>query len=157
MAATGYSGFLRSALLLSLLSAGAATAAPAVEGAWVRLSPVSSRPAGGYFTVKGGPKADALVGASSPKAERVEMHSMTMTDGVMRMRAEKSLAVPAYGKLLFAPGGNHLMLFGVAAGVQPGQTVPLTLVFQSGAKVTTTAEVRAANAPAKAAEPMHQH
>ena len=49
------------------------------------------------------------------------------------------------GKVALAPGGNHLMIFGLSGAPK---TLPLTLDFSSGAKVTTTAEVRAANAPA---------
>lgn len=132
-------------------------AAPVVEGAWVRLPSATSRPAGGYLVVKGGKGADALVSVSSPKAERIELHSMTMDGGVMRMRAETSLAVPANGSLTLAPGGNHLMLFGFDPAVKTGDRLPLTLTFKSGAKVSTSAEVRPVAAPAKAPDAGHQH
>lgn len=131
--------------------------APVVDGAWVRLPSATGRPAGGYLVVKGGKAADALVAVSSPKAERIEMHSMTMSDGVMRMRAETSLTVPANGSLALAPGGNHLMLFGFDPAVKAGDRVKLTLTFKSGAKVDASAEVRATAAPAKAPDAGHQH
>jgi len=137
-----------------------ADGSPHVMDAWVRMPAVSGRPAGGYFMVHGTKKADALVSASSPKAERIEMHSMVTRDGVMRMRAETSFALPARGTLTFAPGGNHLMLFGLAADVKAGDRIPVTLGFQSGAKVTIQADVRAVTAAtpaAKAADKAHQH
>lgn len=134
---------------------------PHVMDAWVRLPAVSSRPAAGFFLVHGTPKADALVSVSSPKAQRIEMHSMTEENGVMRMRAEASFAVPAKGELKFVPGGSHLMIFGLAADVKPGDKLPLTFTFKSGAKVTLNADTRSAastpaTTPAKA-EPAHQH
>jgi len=132
-------------------------AAPVVEGTWVRLPSATGRPAGGYLVVKGGTAADALVAASSPKAERVELHSMVMDNGVMRMRAESSLAVPANGSLTLAPGGNHLMLFGLDPAVKAGDRVPVTLTFKSGAKISASAEVRPVTAPAKAPDAGHQH
>ena len=129
---------------------------PHVMDAWVRLPAVSGRPAAGFFMVHGTATADALVGVSSPKAQRIEMHSMKDENGVMRMRAEPSFAVPAKGALNFTPGGSHLMIFDLAADVKPGDQIPLTFTFQSGAKVTLNADARPAAAPAKA-EPAHQH
>ncbi len=134
------------AITLMATPAGAIGAAvdPQIANAWVRLPAVSSRPAAGFFVAKAGSINDALVGASSPMAERVEMHSMTMTDGVMRMRAEQQFDLPMGSSLAFQPGGNHLMLFGMSADVKPGDRVPVTLEFKSGARVKVEAEARAA-------------
>ena len=146
-----------SALLLAPAAAVAQSPAPHVQDAWVRLPAVSGRPAGGFFLIHGTAKADALVGVTSPRAERIEMHSMVNEGGIMKMRAEKSFAVPAKGALTFAPGGNHLMIFGLSPDVQPGGKLPLTFSFQSGAKITVVAEARpAASAPARP-EAAHQH
>lgn len=123
------------------------TAEPHIMDAWVRLPAVSGRPAGGYFLAHGTPTADALVGVASPRAERIELHSMVEEGGVMKMRAEQSFALPAKGELKFAPGGSHLMIFGLAPGVKPGDSIPLTFSFKSGAKVTVNAEARSAAAP----------
>lgn len=112
--------------------------APRVDGAWVRSNPVPGRPSAGYFTVTGGGAPDKLVGVTSPGL-RIELHSMTMNNGVMKMAKLATLPVPAGAKVALASGGNHLMIFGLAASLK---SVPLTLVFGSGAKVPTTAGVR---------------
>jgi hypothetical protein len=135
----------------------ARVAAPKVSGAWVRLPAATGRPAGGYLTVTSAGPADSLVGASSPLAERIELHSMAQENGVMRMRRESALAVPAAGTLSLSPGGSHLMLFGLSADLKPGARLPIVLDFRSGAKVRVDAESRAPGAPAKAAEPAHRH
>ena len=136
-----------------------AAKAPHVEGAWVRLPAASGRPAGGYMLVHGTGKADALVGATSPKAERIELHSMVMDNGVMKMRAETKFALPANGELRFEPGANHLMLFGLSSDLKAGGTIPITLRFQSGAAVEMTAKLQAAGSPAPAGQSgaAHQH
>jgi len=89
------------------------------------------------------------------------MHSMANENGVMKMRREDSFALPPKGTLTFAPGGSHLMLFGLSPDVKPGAKVPLTFRFKSGATVTHDAEARAASAavapPARASEPAHRH
>ncbi|WP_448586145.1 copper chaperone PCu(A)C [Thermaurantiacus sp.] len=146
------------ALLALALAGGSASVIPAraqgsmspkVTGAWVRLPAVAGRPAAAYLEVAASP-GDALVGAKSPQAGRIEMHTMTNADGVMRMRAEPRFEVPGSGRLSFAPGGAHLMLFDLAASVKPGDRVPIELSFASGAKVMVSAEARAAGAS-------HQH
>lgn len=130
---------------------------PHVMDAWVRLPAVSGRPAGGYFTAHGTDAADTLVAVSSPKAERIELHSMTMEAGVMKMRAERGFVLPANGALKLAPGGNHLMIFGLSPDVKTGAKLPLTLRFQSGAQVTVNAEARAAADAAKPAASGQHH
>jgi len=116
--------------------------APRAEAGWVRLNPVPGRPSAGYLTVKGGGQPDRLTGASAPGV-RIEMHSMTMTGGVMAMARLDGLAVPAGGSVSFAPGGNHLMIFGLATDAK---TLPITLSFASGKTARLVAEVRAAAA-----------
>lgn len=118
--------------------------APRVTGAWVRSPAVPGRPAAGYLTITGGGQPDTLVGATSPGL-RIELHSMSMAAGVMKMARIDALPVPAGANVSLATGGNHLMIFGLAGAPK---TLPLTLVFGSGARVTTVAEVRAPAAPA---------
>lgn len=158
----GLSACILAILLLGLSLFGGraalgAGAAPRVAEAWIRMPAVAGRPAGGYLVAHGGGAADALVAATSPLAERIELHSVTDVNGVMKMRAEANLAVPANGTLTLAPGGSHLMIFGLAPKVQAGGTLPLTLRFQSGATATVAADVRPANAAAPAAGSGHRH
>lgn len=108
--------------------------------AWVRLNPAPGRPSAGYVTLKGGAKADTLVGASAPGA-RIELHSMSMDGGVMKMAKLDKVAIPAGGSASFAPGGNHLMIYGLTGAPK---TLPITLIFSSGAKLTVEAPVKAA-------------
>jgi copper(I)-binding protein len=141
---------------LSLLAGVPAIAAPppvkeawdrtsaGVSNAWVRAAAVPGRPAAGYLTIVGGGQPDALVGVTSPGL-RIELHSMSMDGGVMKMAKLDSVPVPAGATVGFVPGGNHLMIFGMSGAPK---TLPLTLKFRSGATLTTTAEVRA---PADAA------
>lgn len=114
--------------------------APRVTGAWVRANPVPGRPAAGYFTLAGGSQPDRLVAVTAPPA-RIEMHSMSMAGGVMKMARLDGVPVPAGASVAFAPGGNHLMVFDLPAGAK---SLPMTFVFASGRTVTATAEVRPA-------------
>ena len=131
-------------------------ASPHVMDVVVRLPAVSGRPAAGFFLAHGTANADALVGVASPKAQRIELHSVKEENGVMRMRAEPSFALPAKGELKFAPGGSHLMIFGLAHDVKPGDRLPMVFSFKSGARVAVNADVVATGAAPKT-EATHQH
>jgi hypothetical protein len=135
-------------LLVALATGGAAQAqgaAPRVENAWVRLPAAPGRPAAGYFTLRGGATAERLVAASSPLAQRIELHATVTQDGVSRMVALAGVDLPAGGTVSFAPRGNHLMLFGLRSGWESGG-VPLTLRFASGRSVTVAARALAPSA-----------
>lgn len=123
------------------------------SGAWVRLPAVSGRPGAAYFTLHGGAAADTLVAVSAPFAARAEMHE-TMADHamsgampMMTMAPIDKVPVPAGGDVTFAPGGRHVMLFGVAPGTRAGDSAPITLSFASGRKIEATAKIVGAGDP----------
>ena len=121
-----------------------------VQDAWARLAPMPGRPAAAYLTIRGGGKADRLVAITSPKVERIEMHSGGMEHGMATMHPIAGLDVPAGSEARFAPGGDHAMLFGVDPAIRPGDRLPLTLRFASGATLGTEARTIAAGDPAPA-------
>jgi copper(I)-binding protein len=63
----------------------------------------------------------------------------------MTMQQVASIPVPAGETVTLEPGGLHMMLIDLASPLTAGDTFELTLEFASGAKVTTTVEVRAAS------------
>lgn len=141
---------LRSSQVIALFAAAAALTGCApekqlyVSDAWVRLAAVPGRPAAGYFTVHGGTTDATLVSVSTDVAIRAEMHETKQSRGVMSMDAVRNVAIPASGKVTFAPGGRHLMLFDVNASVKPGSTMTLTFTFADGLGILKEARVIAA-------------
>lgn len=128
-----------------LLLAAAPAAVPRVEGGWVRPPPPGAPVAAAYLTVTNpGRRADRLSGVASPDAERVEIHSMALEGGVMRMRAQAGADLPAGGALVLAPGGLHLMLIAPRRPLKAGDAVPITLSFARAGAVRATLPVRAA-------------
>ena len=107
----------------------------------------------GYVTiVNTGKAADQLVSASSPVAGKVEIHTMTMNGGVMKMRPlPAGIALPAGKTTALKPGGYHLMLIGLKAPLVEGKLVPLTLNFARAGTVKVELKVEAAGAT----EPAH--
>lgn len=125
---------LLSALALTLV-AGAAQAAPKVEGAWSRPAAQGTTGVGFMTLVNPDAKADALVSVESPAAGEVQIHLTRVVNGVASMTKLDRVAVPAGGRVTFAPGGYHLMLIGLTKPLKPGDAAPATLTFASGAKV----------------------
>lgn len=104
-----------------------------VSDAWMRLVPGGG---GGsiYLTLHNGRSdADALLGATVPEAAVVEIHSMSVESGMMRMRKLDRIPIPGGEQIRLAPGGYHLMVMGLSGEVTLGDSLELTLEMESGA------------------------
>lgn len=105
--------------------------------------------AGFVEIVNAGKTPDTLVSASSPAADKVEIHTMSMDNGIMRMRPlPNGITVPAWTTASLKPGANHIMLIGLKAPLAQGGLVPLTLNFAKAGPVKVQLKVEAAGASA---------
>ena len=103
-----------------------------------------------------GETAERLLAASTPVAERVELHRMQMDGNVMRMQAVPFVAIPSRTRLTMrqgSPDDHHLMLSGLRHSLVVGDRFPLTLHFERSGAVKV--EVWVQQAPAAAAHPQH--
>lgn len=108
----------------------------AITNAWFRTI-MPGRPAGGYFTLRnnsGTPRK--LVGAVSTACGSASLHETKEEGGVAKMIPVDQIDVPANGGVTFAPGGYHVMCMKPSDAMKPGDTVPLTLEFADGTKLT---------------------
>ena len=114
-----------------------------VSQAWSRATPKGAKVAGGYLTIENrGTAPDRLLSASSPAVATVEIHQMTMQDGIMTMRPlEQGLAIPPDGIVVLAPGGNHIMFVGLTAPFEEGQRIPVSLKFLRAGTIETSFDV----------------
>ncbi len=125
---------------------------------WTRATPPGATVAGAFMTIgNSGNEPDRLVGGSSP-AGRVEIHTMEMTNGIMKMREmPDGLPLPAGETVELKPGGFHIMIVGLSAPFEEGRRVPLTLEFEKAGKVDVELAVSAPGAPGTKDEHQHQH
>lgn len=101
-------------------------------------TPPGARAAGVWIKalVNEGREADRLVSASTPVAGRVEIHTMSMDGGVMRMREIGALDLAPGQRLEMRPrAGEHLMLMELKRPLKDGDSFPMTLQFERGGKV----------------------
>jgi copper(I)-binding protein len=136
-------------LKAALIAAAMALAAPAAlahdykAGAieighpWARATPRGASVAAGYLKLtNAGSTPDRLVGGTSEAAGGVEIHEMTMTDGVMHMRPLKDGLELKPGQTVELKSGSfHLMMVGLKQQLQQGQRIKGTLIFEKAGPV----------------------
>lgn len=92
------------------------------------------------FVHQGAPVA--LVRAEVPSvSQRIELHSMTLKDGMMEMTPMTDLALAA-GERLFRKGGDHVMLFDIATNPAIGSKHVMTIYFDDNTRASCQAVVK---------------
>ena len=123
--------------------AGSARAADiAVEAPFARASAGTAGAGAAYMTLKSAEASADRLSASTPAAERAELHTHVMEGDVMGMREVDSIEIPAGGTVELKPGGLHIMLIGLKAPLKEGESIPLTLSFAKAGPVTVTVPVK---------------
>jgi copper(I)-binding protein len=121
--------FALAAGLALATAASAQTSQPEITNAWARATAGTSQPGVAYLTIQS-PTPDRLVAASTPVAKSAELHTMSMSGGVMQMRSVPGIDIPAGQPVSLKPGGEHIMLMGLDHALREGQHFPLTLTFE---------------------------
>jgi copper(I)-binding protein len=146
---------------LALLAAAAAGAAD-VDFKGIRIghpfatpTPAGAPTAAVYLSLENRTRSgDRLLSASTPRAKRVELHTMSMAGDVMRMREVDALEIKPGEKLDMRPGsGFHVMLVDLDAPLKAGDKFAMTLRFEKSgpAKIEVSVE------QPQAAGPGHRH
>lgn len=120
----------------------------AVDDAWVRLPAAPGRPGAGYLTISGGARDRTVVRITADYALRSEMHETISAGGGMTMRPLASVPVPAGAEVAFAPGGRHLMLYGLDPRAKPGTSTLLTVTLENGQRLYRKAYIIGPGDPA---------
>jgi copper(I)-binding protein len=137
-------------LLLTLIALGSAASTVAAQGQpgiavehpWARASIGTSRPAAAYLTiVNNGSETARLVGFQSPVAGHAGAHRTVKKGEVMRMEPAGEVKVPPGERVVFAPGGLHVMLMDLKEPLDKGESFPLTLRFADGGTIALTVPI----------------
>jgi hypothetical protein len=135
-------------ILIASLAQSFAASPITIERPWARASAPGQAVGGGFMTIlHQGITEDRLVSATTPIAREVQIHTMNMDGGVMRMRpVEGGLAIPAGGRVVLQPGGLHLMFMELSAPLVAGSTFPVTLRFANAGDIKVDFNVEARTA-----------
>lgn len=114
-----------------------------VEGAYINVPVPGNQSTAAFFTLHNlSARPVTLIAVHSAIAKRAELHSHTHKDGMMQMRREKQLVIPANSSLELASGSYHVMLFDLQRSIQTGEQLQLSLEFIDGKRLAVTADVR---------------
>lgn len=114
-----------------------------ISKVWTREVPGGAKVAGAYMTITNtGSAPDTLIGGSASIAGAFEVHEMSMTDGIMRMRQlTPGLVIKPGETVVLKPGAIHIMLMDLKQPPKVGRTISGTLVFEKAGKVDITYKV----------------
>jgi periplasmic copper chaperone A len=100
-----------------------------VKDAWVRPSNPGQEIGAAYMTLTS--KRDvSLISVEADATQSIEIHNMSMENGVMKMRRLDALPLQAGKTYKLAPGGFHLMLFDLKKPLAVGDQVNFVLTFK---------------------------
>lgn len=104
---------------------------------WARATPKGATVGGGYMSITNtGKDADRLVGGSTAVATGFGVHEMSMTNGLMKMRAlPNGLEIKPGQTVVLKPGGYHIMLTGLKTQLKQGSRFGATLKFEKAGEV----------------------
>ena len=124
-----------------------------ISQAWTRATPGGAKIGGGFVTIENkGSAPDKLIGANSDGAGKIEVHEMSMDNGVMKMRpVEGGLTIDPGKSVKLAPGGYHLMMMDLKSPLKQGDKMPVTLEFEKAGKVAISLDVQGVGAQGPAA------
>jgi copper(I)-binding protein len=113
-----------------------------------RSYPGGAKIGSGYLTIENTDSApDRLIGGSADVADKVQVHEMTMNNGMMTMRPlDQGLTIEPAKTVKLAPGGYHLMLLDLKSPLKQGDKLPVTLEFEKAGKVKLTLDVQGVGA-----------
>ncbi len=151
---------LRPVLVLAAIALGASAFAQQADslqitGAWARATPRGAQVGGGYLKITNkGAAPDRLVGGSSSVAGKFELHEMSMSGGIAKMRElTNGLEIRPGATIELKPGGTHVMFVGLKQPLERGKPFTATLEFEKAGKVEVEFKVEPIGAPA----PAHGH
>jgi copper(I)-binding protein len=129
-----------------------------IEQPWSRATPGGAKVGGGYVRITNtGSTPDRLVGGSFSASGRVELHDMTVSDGVMRMKpVEGGIAIAPGATVELKPGGLHAMFVDLQRPLREGERIEGTFIFEKAGAVPVTFTVRSLGAQ-NAGEDHSQH
>ena len=124
--------------------------------AWSRALPAVVKNGAAYVSLINHDEAvDYLIGASTPIANRVEIHTQVIEEGVMKMRRIDTVALHSEVTTQLEPGGQHFMLIGLTEPLVEGRTFPMTLLFERAPPLDVVVSIEKFNT--ETATAVHDH
>lgn len=120
-------------LALGMVAAAQDESALQITGAWARPSTEGNEVSAAYLQIANqSSHDDALLSVATDAAQMAELHTMAMEGDIMRMRPVDRIDILAGETIVLRPGGLHIMLMDLTTPLIEGESLTLTLTFESG-------------------------
>jgi copper(I)-binding protein len=107
-----------------------------ITGAYVQPLIPGQKNTAAYMTINNNTKQTyILTGATSVIAQNVELHTVLMQDGVMKMRSVDVITLLPGQQVVLQPGDFHIMLMNVNTELTKDTLVPICLQFKDSANI----------------------
>ena len=126
-----------------------------IKDAWVRSTNPGQDIGAAYMTFLSA-QDTTLMSVESDVTKSVEIHSMTMQNGIMKMRMINTLPLIAGKPYKLAPGGFHLMLFDLKKPLSVDGQVNFILTFRNKNRVEFKQSIKVM-VQSSATTDMHNH
>ncbi len=138
---------------------GAQSSSLQIHEPMARAAPLAGGTGAVYFTLHNNSDTTVkFMGADSPAANAVELHTTENDNGIMRMRQiVDGVEIAAGGMIELTPGAMHLMLVNLAAPLAEGETIQVTLHFEDTDDLTIDVPVVSLDALPAEGEMTHDH
>jgi periplasmic copper chaperone A len=117
---------------------------------WARATPKGTSSGAAYMTIiNNGKTADRVSCVSSDVSAQCQIHTMTMDNGVMKMRpVEGGLEIKPGETVTLKPSSFHVMLEDLKHPLEQGKTVKATLKFENAGTINVEFPIAAIGAAA---------
>ena len=141
---------MKSRLIAALLLPGAALAHEytlgeiTVDHPMIFETPVNAPVAGGYMTITNdGPDETLVAVRVDPEiAGMMQLHQMTLSDGIMRMgEVDGGIPLPSGETVVLEQGGLHVMFMQLQDRLVDGDEIPAVLVFERAGELDVVFDV----------------
>jgi periplasmic copper chaperone A len=124
---------------------------------WARATPKGASSGAGYLTVtNNGTTPDRLNCISDDVSAKCQIHTMSMENGVMKMRpVEGGLEIKPGETVALKPSGTHVMFLELKHPLERGKAVEATLQFENAGTVKVEFPIAAIGASAPGGTMMH--
>ncbi|HUO53614.1 MAG TPA: copper chaperone PCu(A)C [Rhodoblastus sp.] len=126
-------------VLAFLQAAGAGAAGVAVQHPWAMATPPKAVVGRAFMTlINETGEVDHLIGATTDVARTAEVSGFRIFDSVPNLRRLVNIDIPAGGKIVFSPGGYHILLRNLKRPLIAGETFSITLTFEKAGVLPVT-------------------
>ncbi len=103
-----------------------------IEQAWARLSPGGAKTGAVYLTIHNTSLTDdLLLAVDSAAAQSTAVHQSVVEDDIAKMKPMPfGVEIKSGKEVVLKPGAIHIMLTGLSGALQPGDQLPVTMVFR---------------------------